>query len=150
VPDRFAAGGRLASTKVPITHTAAPALYRNQRVGIRAIDVPMRSDGSYLVILYFAEVMGGSPGDRVFDVLARGHRIATVDIARDVGALTPYHLAFTVVVPRHGLAIRFLPHTGQPVLSALQIEPVDPRIQLPHGRQVWSDEFEGPAGTPAR
>lgn len=145
-PDRFATGGHLVARDVPISHTEAPELYRGERVGIRSIDVPLRSNGSYLVVLYFAEEMGASSGDRVFDVVTEGRHVATVDIARDVGPLTPYHLAFTTDVSRHRLVIRFLADTGQPVLSALKVQAVDSRIKLPADRKAWADEFQGAVG----
>jgi beta-glucanase (GH16 family) len=147
-PDRFAHGGSLLSGQVAIPHTASPALYRGQRVGVSSIDVPLRASGNYLVVLYFAEIAGAAPGGRVFEVEAQQHRIATVDVAGEVGALAPYHLAFTVAVPRRTLTIRFRALHGQPILNALRVAPASATLQLPARRQVWSDEFDGPAGQP--
>jgi beta-glucanase (GH16 family) len=147
-PDRFAHGGALSTSPVPIADTEAPALYQSQRIGVRSIAVPLRTDGSYLVVLYFAEIAGAPPGGRVFDVLAQGRAIATVDVAREVGALAPYHLAFTVPVAHHRLTLDFRARRGEPMLSALRVTRVDPPLQLPAHRLVWSDEFEGPRGSP--
>jgi malectin (di-glucose binding ER protein)/glycosyl hydrolase family 16 len=145
-PDRFAHGGSLLTSSVPIADTSSPALYRRQRVGIASIDVPLRSEGSYLVVLYFAETAGAVAGERTFDVLAQGRRIATVDVARDVGALTPYHLAFTVPVFGHRLTLRFIAHRGEPILSALRVTRVNSSIELPAHQLVWTDDFNGPRG----
>lgn len=147
-PDRFAHGGSLLSGRVAILHTASPALYRGQRVGVGSIDVPLRSCGNYLVVLYFAEIAGAAPGGRVFEVLAQQHRVATVDVAGEVGPLAPYHLAFTVAAPHRTLTIRFRALHGQPILNALRIAPVSSTLQLPARRPVWSEEFDGPAGRP--
>jgi hypothetical protein len=146
VPDRFSYGGSLAHSNTAIGSTASPALYRDQRRGIRGVTVPLRANGSYLVVLYFAETGGAAPGKRVFDVLAQGRQVATVDIARDVAARTPFHLSFKVSVPRRRLAIRFVARRGTPVLSAIQVRPVDPHFQLPGTRLAFDDEFDGPRG----
>jgi hypothetical protein len=145
-PDRFSHGGTLLSSRVRIANTDSPALYRAQREGIRSIDVPLRSNGSYLVVLYFAETADVEPGERIFEVVAQGRRDATVDLAAEVGVLNPYHLAFTVSVPGHRLSIQFLPRHGQPTLSALRVTRVNPAIELPARHLAWSDEFNGPRG----
>lgn len=145
LPDRFAHGGSLRTSLVPIADTDAPALYRGQRVGIRSLDVPLRSPGNYLVVLYFAETAGAPPGGRVFQVAAQGRPVRTVDVAGEVGALTPYHLAFTVIV-RHELTIGFIPRRGQTMLSAVKIAPVAAGVALPARHLAFADEFTGPAG----
>jgi beta-glucanase (GH16 family) len=145
-PDPYAHGGSLTATNVPIAHTLSPSLYRSQRVGINSFDLPVRSNGNYLVVLYFAELTNAAPGSRVFMVLAQGRPVATVDIARDVGALAPYHLPFTAEVRHRWLRIRFIALAGQPVLNAVAVRRVAPGIQLPPSRLVWNDEFNGPAG----
>jgi hypothetical protein len=153
VPDRFARGGELLASPVPIAETDAPTLYRSQRLGIRAVDVPLRAAGNYLVVLYFAEIAGATPGGRVFEVLAQGRPVATVDVAREVGALTPYHLAFTVPVGDRRLALSFRARRGQPMLSALRVTRTTPRLALPGRRLVFAEGFSGPRGSapdPAR
>jgi hypothetical protein len=147
-PDRYARGGTLVTAEVPIGHTLSPALYRSQRVGISSLDVPLRVNGNYLVVLYFAELTNAAPGARVFDVIAQERLVHRVDIARDVGALAPYHLPFTVKVRKHWLRIRFIASAGQPVLNAVTITRATPRLQLPPTRLQWRDEFNGPAGSP--
>lgn len=148
VPDRYSQGGSIASSEVPIAHTATPALYRSERLGIRSVAVPLRANGSYLVVLYFAETSDASPGERTFDVRADGRYIATIDVARDVGALEPYHLPFTVHVTNRRLSIEFVAHRGEPILSALRVTPVASTLEIPPGRLLFDDEFNGPQGSP--
>jgi hypothetical protein len=146
-PDQFSHGGSLVQSSAAVEYTASPDLYRGERVGIESISVPLQTNGSYLVVLYFAETSSASAGQRTFDVLAQGRQVAAVDIARDVGTLTPYHLAFTEVVSQRHLTIQFVPHNGRPILSALQVRHVAPSIRLPPRRRVWNDEFGGAPGT---
>jgi beta-glucanase (GH16 family) len=146
-PDPYSQGGRLSATSVAISGTNAQALYQRERVGISTVDVPLRANGSYLVVLYFAEIHGARDGERTFDVLAQGREVACVDIARDVGQLASYHLAFTVRVTARRVAIRFQAIAGQPVLSAIELQPVDPAIELPANKVAFDDEFDGPAGS---
>ncbi|MGZ4304078.1 MAG: malectin domain-containing carbohydrate-binding protein [Solirubrobacteraceae bacterium] len=146
-PDRFSRGGKIVESNVPILYTSTPSLYRSERVGIRTVDVPLRTNGSYLVVLYFAETRGARPGQRRFAVLAQGREVARVDIAGDTGARAADHRAFTVDVPRHRLLLRFRAIRGQPVLSALALRPVSPTIRLPATRLAWHDEFNGPTGS---
>lgn len=145
--DRFSTGGSLVTSRRRVIDTWTPGLYRSERVGIRSVSVPLRRGGSYLVVLYFAEITRTRPGARVFSVLAQGRRVATVDIARDVGTFRPYHLPFTVWVPRRRLTLSFRAIRGQPVLSGVQVEPAPRGVQIPARHLTWDDEFTGPAGT---
>jgi beta-glucanase (GH16 family) len=147
VPDEYSQGGTLTMTHVAISGTKAPALYQSERVGISAVDVPLVANGSYLVVLYFAEIQPTLPGARTFDVLAQSQQVASVDIARDVGDFVTYHVAFTTEVRDRRLLIEFRALTGLPVLSAIDVQPVDPDIELPATRPVFDDEFNGPAGS---
>ncbi len=146
-PDRFATGGSLVTSGRRVINTWAPGLYRSERVGVRSISIPLRKGGSYLVVLYFAEITRTRPGARVFSVLAQGRRVATVDIARDVGTFRPYHLPFTVWVPRRRLTVGFRAIRGRPVLSGVQVQPAPRGLQIPSSHLIWDDEFTGPAGT---
>jgi beta-glucanase (GH16 family) len=147
VPDEYSQGGTLATTTGGVRGTKAPTLYQSERVGISSVDVPLVANGSYLVILYFAEIQATLPGARTFDVLAQGQQVASVDIARDVGDFATYHVAFTTQARDHRLLIEFRGIAGQPVLSAIDVQPVDPDIELPATRPVFDDEFNGPAGS---
>ena len=146
-PDGFSHGGTLVHSNVPIPYTSSPSLYRSERVGVTAVDVPVRANGSYLVVLYMAETRHAKPGQRQFDVLAQGSRVATVDVAGSVGQLVPYHLAFTATVWSHKLAIDFVARRGRPILSALRIQPAAPGLRLPATKLAFADEFNGPAGS---
>jgi Glycosyl hydrolases family 16/Malectin domain len=145
-PDRYAQGGSIVAADVPIAHTLAPELYRSQRVGIRTLSVPVRSNGTYLVDLYFAELTDATAGSRVFEVSAQGRPVARVDVAGAVGALVPYHLPFTVTVTDRRLVIAFTAIQGRPILNAFSLQPVAPSVDVPGQRLRWNDEFTGPAG----
>lgn len=146
-PDPYSRGGSLLREHVFISNTHSPQLYESERIGVTSLNVPLRTEGPYLVVLYFAETAGAKPEQRIFDVMNGGRLVAHVDVAGEVGALTPYHVAFTTRASKHSLAIHFKALKGRPILSAVRITPVSPSVQLPAQRLVWSDEFNGPSGS---
>ena len=74
--DRGAVGGRVAVTRAPIAGTTADAVYRRQRVGMRAYRLPV-PNGVHAVTLHFAEPYFAKRGKRVFDVQAEGRTVAS-------------------------------------------------------------------------
>lgn len=153
-PDCRAQGGRLDRSSARVDQTATPELYRNARIGIRSLRIPVRTRANYLVVLYFAETRGERSGSRVFDVVAERRLVGTaVDVAANVGQGVPFHLPFTVRASDGFIDLRFVARRGATMLSAYKVTRVSPSLRVPATRLHWGDEFHGPAGSspdPAR
>jgi beta-galactosidase len=87
--------------------------------------VPVR-DGRYLATLTFVEP-DKAVGERVFDVVANGEtKLAGYDIHARAGAvLKAVEESFEVTVTGGMLDLHFRPKTGEALVSALEIVPVD-------------------------
>ena len=83
-------------------------------------------EANYEIILHFAELDANSkPGDRVFDIsLEGGPRFQHVDIMKLVGAKTALTLQAVAVVLDGALSLSFSAVTGNPKLSAIEINHV--------------------------
>jgi hypothetical protein len=126
--------------------TASPDLYRCALVDVRRLSVPL-GRGTYAVTILLAETLGAGRGDRIFDVDAEGTRVAKdVDVAAAVGPQQAYHLIFTVAVADGALDLDFAPRRGSAFVSA--VEATRLRASVGPARVVWSDEFDGTAGSP--
>ena len=93
-----APGTTYAST-ANVSGTTAPVLYRSERAGGRFSYALPVSNGSYSLVLHFAEFYWTQPGQRVFDVAVEGRKVLTnYDIVRKVGpfAATTETLPVTV------------------------------------------------------
>ena len=141
-------GGR-TGTLESVKGTQDPALYREFRQGDFHVSQPM-DNGTYDVTFHFAEPEEIGPGERVFDVIAEGKRVAEdldVMVYRDGqirSALTVTVL--DVEVEDGSLTIEFDASVGEPILSALAARPKVPRHS--QWKLVWSDEFDVP-GAPS-
>ncbi|WP_170972409.1 malectin domain-containing carbohydrate-binding protein [Natronorubrum halophilum] len=78
-------GGTTASTGDPIAGTDDDALYQSERYGDFSYDISV-ADGTYDVVLHFAETYWTADGDRVFDVSVNGDEtITNLDVHGAVG-----------------------------------------------------------------
>ncbi|AMJ66893.1 hypothetical protein AXW84_16725 [Hymenobacter sp. PAMC 26628] len=122
------------STKSPIAGTPDPALYQTERFSTQgalryALPVP---NGSYSVVLHFAEFYWTKPGQRVFDAALEGQKVLDhYDIVKKVGPLTATTETFTVTVTDGILNLDLtVPYLSggmdQAKLSALEVLPVLP------------------------
>ncbi|WP_167855723.1 malectin domain-containing carbohydrate-binding protein [Hymenobacter fodinae] len=125
------APGTTYSTSARIAGTPDDALYQTERYGSTGqlrYALPV-TNGTYQVVLHFAEIYWSGPGQRVFDVSLEGARVLdNYDIFVKAGANTAITETFTVTVNDGilNLDMSSLPQDGgvdYPKLSALQILP---------------------------
>ena len=121
-----APGTTYAST-ASVSGAAAPVLYRTERAGTRFSYALPVSNGSYSLVLHFAEFYWTQPGQRVFDVAVEGRKVLTqYDIVKKVGPFTATTETLQVTVTDGVLNLDFsaLPAEGgrdQAKLSALEV-----------------------------
>ncbi|HET8735159.1 MAG TPA: malectin domain-containing carbohydrate-binding protein [Pricia sp.] len=130
--DQFFTGGKIYTNN----KAQVPPMYRTERSALPptfSYDIPI-PNGSYTVILHFAEIywgaVGGGPGGtgkRIFDVTLEGSLILdNYDINAETGPQTVVTKSFDTMVGDGVLALNFsaLPGVGgvdQPKLSAIEI-----------------------------
>src|SRR4051812_5759786 len=142
----YAVGGRLTTTRNPILNTASPALYQDARRGVTDYRVPVGAPGSYFVDLFVAETRGARPGQRMWDVTAEGHHVASsVDVARDAGQNRAWHVLFSVPVTDTVLNMHIAARRGAPMIGAVE---VDFKSSYVLSSRLFDDEFTGRAGAP--
>ena len=93
------APGTAYTSAANVSGTTAPDLYRTERAGTRFSYALPVSNGTYSLVLHFAEFYWTQPGQRVFDVAAEGRKVLTrYDIVQKVGpyAATTETLQVTV------------------------------------------------------
>jgi len=121
------APGSASSSAASIAGTATPALYQSERAGSRFSYALPVSNGSYSVVLHFAEFYWTQPGQRVFDVALEGQKVLRkYDIVAKAGpfAATTETLAVTVTDGVLNLDFSALSTEGgvdQAKLSALEV-----------------------------
>jgi hypothetical protein len=125
------APGTTYSTTARIAGTPDDALYQTERYGSTGLlryALPV-ANGTYRVVLHFAEIYWTSVGQRIFDVSLEGKQVLdNYDIFAKAGANTAITETFTVTVTDGVLSLDMssLPQVGgvdYPKLSALQILP---------------------------
>jgi hypothetical protein len=106
-----------------------PWLFTSQASGLQRCQLPLvgKDDppSTYKVKLYFAELDPKSaPGDRVFDVQLQGTAVASkLDVVKEAGGpLRALIREFSGVRVDGNLVIELSPVTGQPILSAIEVE----------------------------
>jgi hypothetical protein len=125
------APGYTYATTAAIAGTPDPALYRTERSsptnqGTFAYALPL-ANGTYTVVLHFAEIYWSSPGQRLFDVTLENVKVLdNYDIVRKAGALAATTETFTATVADGVLNLGFsaLPADGgvdRPKLSAIEV-----------------------------
>ena len=116
-------GGDVYSTASPINNTPDPALYQTERWGAFSYQFAV-PNGSYSVVLKFAEIYWNSVGQRVFNVSINGTQVLTnFDIVAAAGApLTAIDQTFPVTVTNGTVTIQFIPGSADlPKVSAIEI-----------------------------
>jgi hypothetical protein len=136
VPDQFVEGGRRRAHRDQASGTNDPELYQSERYGNFTYAIPVATDKTYTLTLYFAEEWfgtedGGGSGDasgrRVFDVYCNGvSLLRDFDIYKEAGgsvkALTK---TFHGLKPNHQgkLFLSFVPNQDYANLTALEVTP---------------------------
>ena len=141
----YAVGGSLATSGHPVAHTYTQPLYQHSRTGLSGYDIPVSTPGTYFVDLFVSETGGAQPGQRVWDVTADGRTVVrSVDVVRDAGPDTAWHVLFATPVTDGVLNLRFVRVAGLPVVDALE---VDFQKSATATSTLFSDDFDGAAGT---
>ncbi|MCP9749397.1 DUF4982 domain-containing protein [Ferruginibacter sp. HRS2-29] len=138
-PLKLSSGNLPYGTDKNILGTFNDPVYQTQQAGIKnlRLDVPA---GEYEVILHFAELVGGTTQQlvynldssgrteqkvkRVFDVSINGKRVVEkLDLELQYGVAVAMHKTIRVVVGNNkGIDIAFSAIEGEPVLNALQVK----------------------------
>jgi hypothetical protein len=119
--DQYYNGGRTSSTTAWIEGTEDVPPYQSSRYGNFSYSIPL-ANGSYQVLLKFAEVTWSSPGQRIFDVWMEGTNvISNLDIFAMVGQNRAYDVSIPVTVSDGSLDIDFESIAGNAKVSAIVI-----------------------------
>ena len=116
-------GGNVYSTTSSINNTLDPALYQTERYGAFSYQFTV-PNGSYNVVLKFAEIYWNSSGQRIFNVSINGTQVLTnFDIVAAAGApLTAIDKTFPVTVTNGTITIQFIPGSADwPKVSAINL-----------------------------
>ena len=141
----YATGGRLVHSINGVAGTANPVLYQKQRLGVTGYRIPVDAPGTYFVDLFTAEMRGALRGQRVWDVTAEGHPVASlVDVARNVGQDRAWHVMFTTRVTDGALNLHFPQHRGVPLIGAVEVDFQSANLVK---RTLFRDEFKGRGGS---
>ncbi len=137
VPDQFVEGGRRRAHRNQVQGTEEPELYQSERYGNFTYAIPVSSDATYTLTLYFAEEWFGTSdtgtsntgwvGSRVFDVYCNGiFLLHDFDIYKESGgALRAITRTFHGLKPNHQgkLYLSFVPNQDYPNITALEVVP---------------------------
>jgi hypothetical protein len=158
-PDRFFTGGLVLFRPAErVLRTLDPDIYRRARVGEFRYDIPL-PPGSYEMRLHFAETgladfisaESSGEGQRVFRVLANGVTILDAfDVVADAaGPNISNERVFRDISPDADgmLHLTFATMRGSPMVSALELLPVDPgEVRPVRIRAGWTTSWQDEAG----
>ena len=121
--DKDFIGGSTGSTTNTIANTPDPALYQTERYGDFSYQFTV-PNGSYNVVLKFAEIYWTTTGQRLFNVSINGTQVLTnFDIVAAAGApLTAIDKTFPVTTTTNQVTVQFTTGTANlPKVSAIEI-----------------------------
>lgn len=146
IPSAGLRGGEKVRIDGRIGGTGSPWLYATAREGVERYVASVPATGAYAVDILLADRPDSEPGTRVFDVVANGRTVAAAqDAAHDAGPGQPLHVLFVVPVTDGCLDVTFVPVIGAPLVAAVEVVQLNGELTP---SLKWSDEFDGPAGTP--
>ena len=121
--DKDFIGGSTGSTTSTIANTPDPALYQTERYGDFSYQFTV-PNGSYNVVLKFAEIYWTTTGQRLFNVSINGTQVLTnFDIVAAAGApLTAIDKTFPVTTTTNQVTVQFTTGAANlPKVSAIEI-----------------------------
>ena len=121
--DKSFSGGQTATLANAISGTSDQTLYQSERYGnfSYSFSVP---NGTYSVVLKFAEIYWSSAGQRVFNVAINGQQVlSNFDILANVPKNTALDKAFTTNVTNGTLNVTFTTIKDNAKVSAIEIVP---------------------------
>lgn len=142
--DRYFNGGKLVKRIEHISGTDDPEIYRGERYGRFRYVIPVTPDGTYTLVLHFAETWWGGTGkggegSRLFEVLCNGRALLSgFDVYREAGG--PFHAitrTFRGIKPRDTgkITLDFVPSRNYAFINAIEVldEGGDPQQAGPSG-----------------
>ncbi|HEX6390538.1 MAG TPA: glycoside hydrolase family 16 protein [Solirubrobacteraceae bacterium] len=132
--------GRRVTTSRPLAYTGTPRLYEHAADRIRRARLRVGEAGLYAVTLYLVDPRRGPR--RSFRV-SGGGAARRADIPVGGAYAKPIHTTLEVPVRGRVLTLRF---SGRPAVAAISAQRIGP-LDTPPLREVWRDDFDGPAGT---
>ncbi|MGB5941590.1 MAG: malectin domain-containing carbohydrate-binding protein [Leeuwenhoekiella sp.] len=124
--DTYSSGGATARTSSAIRGTTDSSIYQSERYssadkGSFTYDIPV-NNGTYDIVLHFAEIYWSVPGQRIFNVFAEGNLIVhNYDIVAAVGKRTADRKTYTVEVTDGKLNLKFTSLVNRAKIAALEI-----------------------------
>jgi tetratricopeptide (TPR) repeat protein len=127
--DRFFGWGWQVLSEIEIAGTSDPAIYQTARIFGDEEPLPANyriplPSGSYRITLHFAEISFGAPGLRSFDVLIEGKEVLPGYEPCAAGFATADQGVFEAAVTDGVLDIEFGRRFEDPVIAAIEIEPL--------------------------
>ncbi|MGV3556655.1 malectin domain-containing carbohydrate-binding protein, partial [Larkinella arboricola] len=141
--DNYASGGTAYSRSGDITNTTQDALYQTERYGNFTYNFPI-SNGTYTVILHFAEIYATGVNQRKFHVDIEGQRKLTeYDIvAKAGGTWKAVQESFSVSVSDGTLNVRFLNGSvNNAKVCAIEVVPAGSGIAIPYRTNAGGNSF---------
>ena len=149
--DTHFTGGFAYSTTASIDGTPDDPLYQSERYGNSTYSIPV-DNGSYEIVLHFAEIYWSDPGRRLFDVRTEGSlAIDNLDLASVAGKNVAYTQATTVAVSDGALDIDFLTEVDNAKISAIELVPaggISPAMDASPSAVSFGTRVLGTTGTP--
>ncbi len=118
-------GGFTYADSEPVSNTETPALYQTQRYNTGVVQYQFAApNGSYTVVLKFAETFFTSAGQRVFNIVLNGQQVAAnFDIAAAAGGSNiAIDKSFPVNVTSGQIVIQLTPVVQNPEINAIEID----------------------------
>lgn len=126
IADNYGTGGAIGVTATAINNTTDDVIYQDERWGSSfSYSIPIQN-GTYNVILSFAELFWTASERRLFTITAEGSLITSppLDIFAQAGANTAYDLVFPITVSDELLNLNFLASIDNASLRAIRITPL--------------------------
>jgi hypothetical protein len=125
----WVSGGSTYSVSDSILNTQDDTLYQTERYGDFSYTIPI-ANGSYDVVLKFAEIYQDNPGTRTFDIEIEGETIAIdLDILFRTDKYKAYDVVMPIVSTDGELNIDFISTIDNAKLSALEIRAAEGGIE---------------------
>ncbi|MGB5944048.1 MAG: malectin domain-containing carbohydrate-binding protein [Leeuwenhoekiella sp.] len=124
--DVYFSGGQSASSGASIDGTPDDAIYKSERFSISDLgsfdyNIPI-DNGTYTVVLHFAEIYWNGAGQRIFEVVAEDvNVVSNYDMVAAVGPKTADTKEFSVNISDGELNMSFIALVNRPKLSAIEI-----------------------------
>jgi hypothetical protein len=117
----WVSGGNTYSASDSIAGTEDDTLYQSERYADFSYTIPLEN-GSYDVVLKFAEIFWNEPGRRIFDVEVEGEEVVNdLDLIFRTDQYTAYDVVMPVNITDGELNVDFISVADNAKLSALEI-----------------------------